>query len=91
MIGEPGCTLVEGALRSARAHSLEHAVLSADDIRERFPVLHAQPEMVGVWEPHAGVLSPEACVAAQLEQARQCAQRCASTSRCSNGGLTAIR
>jgi sarcosine oxidase len=72
MIGEPGCTLVEGALRSARAHSLEHAVLSADDIRERFPVLHAQPEMVGVWEPHAGVLSPEACVAAQLEQARQC-------------------
>jgi sarcosine oxidase len=71
MIGAPGCTLVEGALRSARAHSLEHAVLSADDIRERYPVLHPQPEMVGVWEPRAGVLSPEASVAAQLEQARQ--------------------
>jgi len=72
MIGAPGCTLVEGALRSARVHSLEHAVLSAQDIRERFPVLHPQPEMVGVWEPRAGVLSPEACVAAQLEQVRQC-------------------
>ena len=72
MIGAPGCTLVEGALRSARAHSLEHAVLPADDIRERFPMLHPQPEMVGVWEPRAGVLSPEACVAAQLEQARRC-------------------
>ena len=72
MIGAPGCTLVEGALRSARVHRLEHAVLSAQDIRERFAVLHAQPGMVGVWEPRAGVLSPEACVAAQLGQARQC-------------------
>jgi sarcosine oxidase len=72
MIGAPGCTLVEGALRSARVHGLEHAVLSVADIRGRFPVLHPQPEMIGVWEPRAGVLSPEACVAAQLEQARQC-------------------
>jgi sarcosine oxidase len=27
--------------------------------------------MVGVWEPRAGVLAPEVCVAAQLEQARR--------------------
>jgi len=71
MIGAPGCVLVEGALRSARVHGLEHAVLSASDIRARFPVLNPSPDMVGVWEPRAGVLSPEACVAAQIEQARR--------------------
>jgi sarcosine oxidase len=71
MIGAPGCTLVEGALQSARVHGLEHAVLSAGDIRARFPVLNPQADMVGVWEPRAGVLSPEACIAAQLEQARR--------------------
>ena len=71
MIGAPGCALVEGALRSARVHGLAHSVLSAGDIRARFPVLNPLPDMVGVWEPRAGVLAPEACVAAQLEQARR--------------------
>ncbi|HEY6354400.1 MAG TPA: N-methyl-L-tryptophan oxidase [Burkholderiaceae bacterium] len=71
MIGVRGRALVEGALRSARAHGLQHAVLSASDIRERFPVLHPTPDMMGVWEPRAGVLSPEACVTAQLGQARR--------------------
>jgi sarcosine oxidase len=70
MIGAPDSTLVSGALRSAQLHGLEHSVLSAHEIRARFPVLEPQGEMVGVWEPRAGVLSPEACVSAQLEQAR---------------------
>jgi sarcosine oxidase len=72
MIGVPGSVLVEGALRSARSHGLQHAVLSANEIRARFPALNPEPEMVGVWEPRAGVLAPEACVKAQLEQAQRC-------------------
>jgi sarcosine oxidase len=71
MIGAPDSTLVTGALRSAQQHGLEHALLSAEDIRARFPLLNPEPRMVGVWEPRAGVLSPEACVSAQLEQARR--------------------
>jgi len=71
MVGAPGCALVAGALHSARVHGLAHAVLSAADIRARFPVLKPSLDMVGVWEPRAGVLSPEACVAVQLEQARR--------------------
>ncbi|HEU5295825.1 MAG TPA: N-methyl-L-tryptophan oxidase [Burkholderiaceae bacterium] len=71
MVGEPGCVLVDGALRSARQHRLPHELLSADEIRARFPVLNPEPGMVGVWEPRAGVLAPEACVKAQLEQARR--------------------
>jgi sarcosine oxidase len=71
MIGAPGCNLVEGALRSARVHGLQHALLSAADIRTRFPMLNPQPDMVGVWEPRAGILAAEACVSAHLEQARR--------------------
>jgi sarcosine oxidase len=71
MIGAPGSELVAGALRSARVHGLQHAVLSADEVRARFPVLNPPSDMVAVWEPRAGVLAPEGCVAAHLEQARR--------------------
>jgi len=71
MIGAPASALVAGALHSARVHGLQHEVLSAHDIRTRYPVLQPSPDMIGVWEPRAGVLSPEVCVAAQLEQARR--------------------
>jgi sarcosine oxidase len=71
MIGTPDSTLVTGALRSAQMHGLEHALLPADEIHARFPALNPEPQMVGVWEPRAGVLSPEACVRAQLEQAQR--------------------
>ncbi|HET9024727.1 MAG TPA: N-methyl-L-tryptophan oxidase [Burkholderiaceae bacterium] len=71
MIGVPGSALVEGARRSAQLHGLQHSMLSADEIRARFPVLNPEPAMVGVWEPRAGVLTPEACVTAHLAQARR--------------------
>jgi sarcosine oxidase len=72
MIGTPDSALVEGARHSAQVHGLQHSMLSAGDIRTRFPMLNPDSDMVGVWEPRAGVLCPEACVAAQLEQARRC-------------------
>jgi sarcosine oxidase len=69
MIGPPRSVLVEGALASARAHGLTHELLAADEITRRFPALRPAPEMIGVWEPRAGVLLPEECVSAHLEQA----------------------
>ena len=71
MIGMPGSPLVEGSRRSAELHGLPFEMLSADEIRARFPALQPEPGMVGIWEPRAGVLRAEACVAAQLEQARR--------------------
>jgi sarcosine oxidase len=71
MIGAPGSELVEGARHSAHVHGLQYSMQSAGEIHARFPVLNPEPDMVGVWEPRAGVLSPEACVMAQLEQARR--------------------
>ena len=66
MIGAPGCDLVEGSLASARLHGLAHEVLEAASIRERYPALHARDDMVGVFEPRAGILFPERCIAAQM-------------------------
>jgi sarcosine oxidase len=71
MIGRPESELVAGARRSAEAHSLTHALLSASEVRARFPALHPQGDMVAVWEPRAGVLFPEACISTTLAQARQ--------------------
>jgi sarcosine oxidase len=69
MIGPPDSVLVTGARRSAELHRLPHDVLDARTLQERFPAFTPEPNMVGVWEPRAGVLDPEACVAAQLEGA----------------------
>jgi sarcosine oxidase len=71
MIGPRDGVLVQGSLRSARQHRLQHEVLSAGEIRARVPVLNPEPDMIGVWEPRAGVLVPEACVQAQLDEARR--------------------
>ncbi len=68
-IGVPHSDLVRGALESARVHRLTHEVLDAKAIRRRFPVLQPSDDMVGVYEPRAGVLVPEECVRAQLQQA----------------------
>ena len=70
MVGEPGGMLVEGALRSAREHGLALEVLDAGEIRRRFPAFAPGDRMVGVWEPRAGVLFPERCIAAALATAR---------------------
>jgi sarcosine oxidase len=58
-----------GSLLSARTHDLPHEVLGAAEIRRRFPVFEPSPEMVGVLEPRAGVLFPEECVVAHLQEA----------------------
>src|SRR5664279_392034 len=71
MIGRAESELVTGALRSAQTHGLPHELLSAADVRARFPMLHPEPDMAAVWEPHAGVLLPEACISAALAQAQE--------------------
>jgi len=70
MIGKPDSAVVSGATQSARAHSLPHELLSADQVRSRFPALHPTDDMVAVWEPRAGILFPEICLEAHLTLAR---------------------
>ena len=69
MIGRPDGVLVSGARHSAEVHGLRHEVLSADELRRRFPVFQPAPDMLAVWEPRAGVLFPELVVRAHLDLA----------------------
>lgn len=70
MIGIPGSVVVAGAQHSAQTHRLAHERLTAAQVHERFPALRPGADMGAVWEPRAGVLDPEACVAAHLRTAQ---------------------
>jgi len=69
-IGAEQGTLVRGALASAEAYDVPHRVLSASELRRHYPGLQPLDDMVGVVEDRAGVLFPEACIAAMLDLAR---------------------
>ena len=69
-IGPLDGMLVHGALTSARAHGIRHELLECDETIRRFPGFTPRPEDIAVYEPDAGVLNPEACIAAQLTAAR---------------------
>src|SRR6185503_12980034 len=55
----------------AREHGIAHELLSSDEVMRRHPALRVRPTDVAVFEPDAGILDPEACVAAQLEAAQR--------------------
>jgi sarcosine oxidase len=69
MLGNPDGVLVRGAKRSAEEHHLAHRLLSAADLRQEFPVFQTPSDMVGVWEPRAGILFPELAIKTHLELA----------------------
>lgn len=71
MLGPENGALVRGALLSARTHRLTHELLDAREVQRRYPAFHLTKEMVGVWEPRAGVLFPEKCIAAHLQMAQR--------------------
>jgi sarcosine oxidase len=54
---------------AARQFGISHELLSSRDIAQRFPQFNLIGNEVGYYEPGAGVLRPERCVAAHLEQA----------------------
>jgi sarcosine oxidase len=71
MIGPRDGTVVTGTLRSAREHALPHAVLTAAEVRERFPPFRLDDSMIAVFDPRAGYLDPESCTAAHVDGARR--------------------
>ncbi len=51
---------------AAERYGIAHDVLSAREIRRRFPQFNVRDDEVGYFEPSAGFLRPEECVRAQL-------------------------
>ena len=60
----------DNTLGAARRFGIAHEILDAAAIRARFPQFVVADNEVGYYEPGAGYLRPEACIAAQLELAR---------------------
>jgi sarcosine oxidase len=71
LLGRPDGEIVTGALRSAWQHGLKHEVLSRFRILSRYPGFQPDGDMIGVFEPRAGFLFPEACVETHLELAHR--------------------
>lgn len=73
--GRTSFTHVEGFFRNtvtaAERHRIPHELLDARAIRERFPPFRVRDNEFGYFEPGAGFLRVEACIAAELEMARQ--------------------
>lgn len=69
LVGPGPGRLVQGAQQSAQLHGLPYDVLEAAAISRRFPQFRAPADYLGIFEPRAGVLLPERCIAAHLSLA----------------------
>ncbi|MBX3357270.1 MAG: N-methyl-L-tryptophan oxidase [Phycisphaeraceae bacterium] len=70
-IGPGSGSLVPGSLRSAQNHGLAHEVLSRRQLAQRYPQFEVPSSYEAVYEEAAGLLVPEAVVAAQAGLALQ--------------------
>jgi sarcosine oxidase len=56
----------------AQTYGIEHEVLSAEQIRQRFPQFaHVHDSAIGYFEPGGGFVRPERCIDVQLKLAEQ--------------------
>ena len=69
MIGTPDSEAVTGAMESAKTHGLDVELLGADELRRRYQGHVARDDQVAVLDKQAGIIHPEAAVAAMLSKA----------------------
>jgi sarcosine oxidase len=68
-LGRQDGEVISGSLRSAREHQLPHEFLPHDMIARRYPQFCLPPDYVGIFEPAAGYLLAERCVAGMAHAA----------------------
>ena len=66
-----GTSFFPTTVEAARRHGIPHELLDAPDIRHRFPQFAIDDSTRGYFEPSAGFVRPEACIRAELAQARE--------------------
>jgi sarcosine oxidase len=69
MIGPPDGALVSGSVASADEHGLPYEILSASELKRRYPIFEPDPDVVALYEERAGFVRPEAGVKAHLDLA----------------------
>lgn len=68
-LGAAGTRVLEGSVATAQEWALEHEVLEPLEMARRFPALRPPPGTLGLYEPGAGFVGPEAAVDAHLRLA----------------------
>jgi sarcosine oxidase len=68
-LGPPECAMIRDGRAVAIAEAIPHELLSAAEIRGRYPTLAPDDDVLGLFDPTAGVLRPELAVGAQLRLA----------------------
>jgi sarcosine oxidase len=61
----------DNTVEAARKHGIAHELLDANQIRARFPQFNIRDDEIGYFEPEAGFVRPEACIAAELSLAEK--------------------
>lgn len=62
---------LETTIAAAELYGIPHELLDARAIRNRFPQFHVRDDEYGYYEPTAGFVRPEECVAAELTLAQK--------------------
>jgi sarcosine oxidase len=63
--------IFEDSLKSCILHSLPHEILTAAELRTRFPAYRLPQGTMALFQPEGGFLVPEVCVSAHLNLARR--------------------
>lgn len=71
MVGGPDSRTVAGSIRSAETWGLPHEILDATEVARRFPTMRPAAGEIGLYEPGAGFVVPEASVTAHLRLAER--------------------
>lgn len=69
--GPPDSLAFAGSLQSCLEHGLPHEVLTSRELTARFPGYRLPPETMAVFQPQGGLLVPEACITAHVQQAQR--------------------
>ena len=62
---------LDNTVTAARRYGIAHEILDAPAVRTRYPQFRLRDDETGYFEPGAGFVRPEACVAAQLALAQR--------------------
>ncbi len=71
MLGSASAAVIKGARLSAGAYNIPSEYLDCNDIRTRFPALKPASDTVAVLDKDAGILFPEICIQAYLDEAQK--------------------
>ena len=68
-LGEPGSPVFEDCMEAMRAEGVDYEVLSASQIRSRFPQFQINDSLIGVYQSETAVLNAVECVRAMTNLA----------------------